>query len=498
MTDNKPVAESIQARWARFRFSIIGPLLAAPPEKGELQGRLAELAKQEWRHPITGHPVKFALSTLERWFYLAKSVIDPVTALRTQRRSDAAKSRTITAELKQMIQSQYREHSSWSYQLHVDNLKASLKQRSEPGEMPSYQTIRRYMKANACHKQRNIRRFNTAGAERAAERLESREVRSFEVDYVHGLWHLDFHHGKRNILGKDGKWHKPLLLAVLDDHSRLVCHTQWYLDETAESLVHGFMQALQKRGLPRALMSDNGSAMTSGEFCQGLERLGILHQLTLPYSPYQNAKQEVFWAQVEGRLMAMLESEPNLTLSLLNDATLAWVEFGYHRSVHSELKVTPLECYMKDTHVGRPCPNSPELKAVFRKEVKRKQRRSDGTFTLEGCRFEVPSAYRHLERLCVRYASWDFSTATLIDPHTNTCLSTLYPQDKSANADGLRRTLKPAEGSTQDKAIDQSVTGIAPLLKALMAEYVATGLPPAYLPKEKLTSEPQSESGDKA
>ena len=39
----------------------------------------------------------------------------------------------------------------------------------------------------------------------------------------------------------------------------------------------------------------------------GLARLGILHQTTLPYSPYQNGKQEVLWGSVEGRLMAMLE-----------------------------------------------------------------------------------------------------------------------------------------------------------------------------------------------
>ena len=36
---------------------------------------------------------------------------------------------------------------------------------------------------------------------------------------------------------------------------------------------------------------------------------------------YQNAKQEAFWAPVEGRLMAMLEGVPDLTLSALNEAT---------------------------------------------------------------------------------------------------------------------------------------------------------------------------------
>jgi len=41
------------------------------------------------------------------------------------------------------------------------------------------------------------------------------------------------------------------LLGVLDDRSRVACHLQWYLDETAETLVHGLTQAIQKRGLPR-------------------------------------------------------------------------------------------------------------------------------------------------------------------------------------------------------------------------------------------------------
>ena len=140
----------------------------------------------------------------------------------------------------------------------------------------------------------------------------------------------------------------------MDDYSRLICHAQWYLHEDTESLVHGFIQALQKRALPRSLMSDNGSAMVAAEFIEGLEHLGILHTPTLPYSPYQNAKQEVFWAQLEGRLMAMLEGEPRLTLSLLNEATLAWTEMEYHRKMHSELAATPLERYIKGPQVGRP------------------------------------------------------------------------------------------------------------------------------------------------
>ena len=37
-------------RWARLRFAIIGPLLAAPPAKGHLQAALRELSGRTWQH----------------------------------------------------------------------------------------------------------------------------------------------------------------------------------------------------------------------------------------------------------------------------------------------------------------------------------------------------------------------------------------------------------------------------------------------------------------
>lgn len=104
-------------------------------------------------------------------------------------------------------------------------------------------------------------------------------------------------------------------------------------------------------------------------------------------------------------------------------------------------------------------------------------RRSDGTISIEGCRFEVSSHYRHLQTLTVRYARWDLSFALLIDPHTNACLERLYPQDKSANADAIRRTLAPKE-----VFIEKDAEGIAPLLKKLMSDFATTGLPPPYIP----------------
>jgi hypothetical protein len=72
-----------------LRFSIIGHLLAAPPEPGTLHQALAELAGRGWRHPTTGRPVRFGVSTLERWYYAARRHADPVAVLRNRPRTDA-------------------------------------------------------------------------------------------------------------------------------------------------------------------------------------------------------------------------------------------------------------------------------------------------------------------------------------------------------------------------------------------------------------------------
>ena len=472
-------------RWARLRFSIIGPLLSAPPKQGQLSKKLRALSGSCWKHPVSGTDVRFSYATVERWYYIARKAQDPVAALRRDRRGDAGRARRLSATLIQVLEAQYRDHPGWTVQLHYDNLLAQAEADAALKSVPSYGTIRRYMKAQGLHRKRRPKR-DTAGARQAEQRLEQLEVRSYEVEYANALWHLDFHHGSQQVLLPSGQWITPLLLGIIDDHSRLVCHLQWYLDETAETLVHGLSQALQKRALPRALMTDNGAAMQADEFRSGLHNLSILHETTLPYSPYQNAKQEVFWATLEGRLMAMLEGVKELDLEQLNEITQAWVEQEYHQSRHAEIGMTPLRRYLDATQVGRDCPDSATLRQAFRRTVTRRQRRSDGTLSLEGKRFEIPNRYRHLEQPQVRYARWDLRSVDLIDPHTQQNLCPLYPLDKTANASGQRRARVNAQTAP---TAPQTSDELPALLRKLMAEYAATGMPPAYLPKPPSESE---------
>jgi transposase InsO family protein len=481
-------------RWANLRHAIIGALLAAPPRRGELRVALEALAAKTYTHPITGEPVRFAFSTVERWLHLARKAAghgDTVRALRRKIRKDAGLRRAVSSAVVVAIVAQHKAHPTWSYKLHADNLVAQVALGELAGRVPSYATVRRLMKERGLVRQkRRQRRGPEELTDRSREIFEARETRSFESEYVLALWHLDFHAAKVvRIVLASGALVTPKLLGILDDRSRLCCHAQWYLDETAETLVHGLSQAIQKRRRPQQLMTDNGAAMKADEVREGLARLGILHERTLPGCPEQNAKQEAWWNTVEGRLLAMVENIPNLTLDVLNHATQAWVEMEYNRARHSEIGEAPAERFLRGPDVGRPSPTAEELRLAFRVEETRVQRRSDGTATIAGVRYEVPSRYRTLERLRVRYASWDLSTVHLVDDRSGTLLAPLYPLDRTKNGTQSRRMLAEVASSSQATAVvttsPSEIPEMAPLLRHLITTYDRAGLPPAYVPKDK-------------
>jgi transposase InsO family protein len=480
MSDGRPGVS--HGRWAEFRFGVIGSLFSAPPRRGELEQALEALAEQTWTHPITGEPKQFHASTIARWYYAARGRPDDITgALRPRVRKDRGQHRPcFAAAVWAALADQYADHPTWTYQLHADNLRVQCETDPELGPAPSYSTVRRHMKGQGWLRQRRRRDDDRPGARAARAARAGRESRGWEMSYVHALWHLDFKDGWLPVLTRSGEWQHPHAFGTLDNRSRVACHLQWYLAEGSQELSHGLGQGLQKRGKPRAIMMDNGSAMKAGEVRQGLLDLGIELCPIPSYTPEHNAVVEAFWKQINDRLLPMLEGVPNLSLAQLNEATQAWVELEYNCSVHSETRQTPIERLLAGPSVVRDAPSTEELRRAFRLKVERTQRASDGTISVEGTRFEVPSCYRHLRKLGVRYARWDLSSVDLWDDAHGVVLATIYPVNREANADGFRRPL----ASVRTTPAPVKPSGMAPLLHRYVEQHRQTGLPPAYLPKD--------------
>jgi hypothetical protein len=169
---------STSALWARFRFSVVGALLSAPPARGELKTALESLAAKTWTHPVTGREVHFAAKTLERWLYRARQERDdPVGALRQAVRKDCGKV-SLKPELIECLANQYHDYPHWTYQLHYDNLQARVKGDAQLGPLPSYSTVRRYMVAQGLVRKPRLQPKKHPGEWVAALRRERREIRS--------------------------------------------------------------------------------------------------------------------------------------------------------------------------------------------------------------------------------------------------------------------------------------------------------------------------------
>ena len=110
----KQPTQSTSALWARFRFSVVGAMLSAPPARGELKTALESLAAKTWTHPVTGREVRFAAKTMERWFYRARhEQDDPVGALRQAVRKDCGKV-SLKPDLIECLADQYHAYPHWT------------------------------------------------------------------------------------------------------------------------------------------------------------------------------------------------------------------------------------------------------------------------------------------------------------------------------------------------------------------------------------------------
>lgn len=473
-------APDIGDPWARFRLQVLGELLQHPPTvRGERQRRLQDLAEQTWTHPLTGAPLRLGYSTIARWYDKARRAADPVAALTRKPRSDSGTNRVVDGAFAAELRDLYTAHPQWTAQLLYDNAVAARRRSAAeatcPATVPSYQSVRRYMRACGMVRRRRLDGSGTDRAVAAERRFVRREVERFECTHVGALVHWDFHQCSRTVRDAAAGLIRPRLLAFLDDRSRLILHAQWYAQETARVTVHGFVQSSVKHGLPRAVMSDNGAAMRAAELSEGFDRLGVAHRFTQVYSPYQNGKMECFWAQVEGRLLAMIGRRMTLDLKELNRLTAAWLHEDYQHRVHAATRATPLARFVDGPSVMRPAWRWEAMAQAFTTRISRSVRRTVGTVSVAGVDFDLPPAWRHHERVCVRIARWDLSQAWLCDPRTDDIVARLLPADPEARSDGRRRRRVVEEDVAAADAMDASASteDYPPLLRDCVDRFSA-------------------------
>lgn len=142
---------------------------------------------------------------------------------------------------------------------------------------------------------RNLLRRNGVGPQEVKQRRRNKPIRvkSFERACPNDLWQTDI----MTFMLK-GQY-RVYMIGFMDDNSRFLVGWGLYRFQKGENVMEVFRAAIEKRGMPKEVLSDNGRQYHSwrgtSKFTSMLTKLGIRHIRSRPYHPQTCGKIESFW-----------------------------------------------------------------------------------------------------------------------------------------------------------------------------------------------------------
>ena len=391
-----------------FRYALIRDAADASLSKAE-RGRLVRaLADREHLGP-DGRLVRVARGTLDEWIRAYRRGGFEALVPRPRR----VLPRTAVEVLELAFELKREQPARTAAQVHQIMFQAG-------GPVPGVRTLQTH--------------FARAGLNvRADGRNPDKVYGRFEASARNELWTGDGLHGPK----LSGAARRAVLLAFIDDHTRLLVGWRWGTGEDVIRLEAALRPGLMARGVPDAILVDRGSAFVSSQLLRACAVLGVRLIHASPRAATTKGKIERFFRTVRDQFLVEIDGRPGLDLPELNRLFSAWVEVVYHRRVHSETKLTPLERFMT---AGAPALPAPALlrEAFLWSETRTVTKTA--TVSLHGNDYEVDAALAgrkvelvfdpfDLTRIEVRYQHRPFGTAVPVRIGRHT-----HPQAKNEPA----------------------------------------------------------------
>jgi putative transposase len=345
---------------ALFRYTLIrepaDPSLT-PTQRGRL---VRELMEREHMGP-DGRPTRVARSTLDDWIRAYRRGGYEALVPRPRKVPPRTSARVI--ELAIALKRERPERTA--AQIHAIMTAA--------GEQPpSSRTLQTHLSRAG---------LNYRGDGRTPSRVYGR----FEATAPNELWTGDGLQGPK--LMATGR--RAVLLAFIDDHSRMLVGWRWATGEDVFGLEAALRPALMARGIPDGVLVDRGSAFVSSQLLRACALLGAKLIHASPRAATTKGKIERFFRTVRDQFLVELEHRDDLELGELNRLFGAWLEVVYHRRVHTETGQTPLARFAA---AGAPAlPTPAMLREAFLWSEKRTVTKT-ATVSLHGNDYEVDPA----------------------------------------------------------------------------------------------------------
>jgi putative transposase len=357
------MTENEKQRVGIFRFSVIHEFVGgAALSRTERKQLLEEKCARKWDIPCSDRS-RISRGAILRWIRLYTDSGGRLESLYPKDRSDNGKSRAIDEETGLNLTHLRQEMPDAT----VPVLIRMMRERDLSDKDLRPTTVYRFLHHH------NLMKPSEG---------QNQDRRKFEAELPNDIWQSDVMHGPMVTVGE--KKRKSYLIAFIDDHSRLITYARFYLSENLASFLDAFEKALLKRGLPRKLYVDNGSAYRSKQLEHITASLGIALIHARPYKPQGKGKIERFFRTVR---MQFLAEVGHMNLDELNGAFDLWVRQVYHQRIHSGTGKKPLDRFTSKMECLRASPE--DLRDHFRM-IARRRVAKDRTLTLDGHLFEAP------------------------------------------------------------------------------------------------------------
>jgi len=284
-TSTEPDAYDLNTEIALFRYGLIAQLIHTPPDPGQQESLLRQLASQTYQIPGSTRS-RVSATTLRR--YLKTYREQGFDALRPVPRTDTGTPRAFPPEVLAKAIALREEQPARTTQTIVDIL-----QRDDSLSLPR--------SVNVHTLTTHLRR---RGKARRVLAQAGKTYRRFERDHVNSLWQGDA------LVGPwlpdpyaPGKKRRAHLFCFIDDHSRLVPYSEFFFDEALPRMERVLKVALLRRGVPLAVYVDNGQVYSSTQFNAACATLGIQRIQTAPYSPEAKGKIERWFETLRAQFL---------------------------------------------------------------------------------------------------------------------------------------------------------------------------------------------------
>jgi transposase InsO family protein len=356
---------------ALFRYSVIADMTQLPSQHRGLYKLLAEKAEREYNIPGTLRR-RVAAETIRGWLRAYRS--GGFDALVPKQRADLGSTRSIPSPVVDLLCQLKDDEPALTIPLLIRRVREQHRDAvSDEVTLPE-STVHRLL----------ARR----GLMRKPSEPTSKDHRRFEYESAGDLWMSDVMYGPK--IREQRQLRRTYLIALLDDATRMVPYAAWMFSEGTTAYLQVLEQAVRRRGIPKRLYVDNGSAFRSRQLAVVCAKLGIALIHARPYTPQGKGKMERWFRTVRMQHLPLLAAEHLTSLEAMNRALAAWIEGEYHHAPHRGLRdETPLDKWAR-TSEGVRMPDS-QVGDLFLSEQRRRVQK-DRTVTLDGVAFEVDAA----------------------------------------------------------------------------------------------------------